>query len=230
MNTGPDTSPIPRTGGVAGIVLGGSIILYFVFFALSIAANPVKINGKPVDHPEQFADWFVQGHQGAYGTLSVVVYLLLAVVAVIGFTLVVALQRRLSVDSPALASVAAACGFAALILWVLTALASLGVVSKAGTSTLPRGELVHAIPILFGVVLPAFLGGFDLLAGCWVLLVSVAAFRTRTLPRPLVYFGFLSAAVLLLGTTGGPGYEGAIALWAIWTGIVLLMRPRVLDR
>jgi hypothetical protein len=72
--------------------------------------------------------------------------------------------------------------------------------------------------------------GGELLGGAWLLLVSLAAARTGTLPGPLNGLGFAVAAAGLVSVV--PGLEdvgiafGLLQIvWFAWVGIVLLRAP-----
>jgi hypothetical protein len=70
-------------------------------------------------------------------------------------------------------------------------------------------------------------GGNELVGGMWVLLVSLAAWKTQALPRALNALGVVSAAAGLI--TIVPGLEDVgivfglgLIVWFAWVGVVLL--------
>ncbi len=77
-------------------------------------------------------------------------------------------------------------------------------------------------------------GGNELVGGLWVLLVSIAGWRTRALPRALNAVGIVSAAAGLI--TVIPGFEDVgmvfglgLIVWFAWLGTVLLRAHRNAD-
>lgn len=152
------------------------------------------------------------------------IYLELALAAVLGFAVPGAVAERIRLTAPRLARASVGFGYSAVALWVLISLVSFHL-GAAGTSSLTRDEVRQAIPLLFSLILPGFLGSFDLFAGAWILLVSFAVIRSGGLSRWLAYFGVLCGLVLIAGILGQAGIEGAVAPWLIWLGIVMLSSP-----
>jgi hypothetical protein len=69
--------------------------------------------------------------------------------------------------------------------------------------------------------------GGELLGGLWVLLVSVAALRTRGLPRLLNWLGVAIGAAGVLSVVPvlkdlGLGFGLLQIVWFVWLGIVML--------
>ncbi|MDQ6876890.1 MAG: hypothetical protein M3082_04180, partial [Candidatus Dormibacteraeota bacterium] len=48
-----------EVAGIAAIVFGLSMVVYFVLFFVVVAANPVKVSGDPAQSPERFADFLI---------------------------------------------------------------------------------------------------------------------------------------------------------------------------
>jgi hypothetical protein len=75
-------------------------------------------------------------------------------------------------------------------------------------------------------------GGGELLGGLWVLLVSVAALRTATLPKALNWLGILIgiagiASVIPMLLDGRYVFGLLQILWFVWLGVVMLRSPAV---
>lgn len=213
-----------QVAGIAAIVFGLSMVVYFVLFFVQVAANPVTVSGNPADSPDRFADSLIWLAKTPFS----LIYLELAVAAVFGFAVPRAVAGRLRVAAPIFVQTSAAFGYAAMALWVLISLVSFHL-NAAGGSSLTRDELRQAIPFLYVLLFPGLLGAFDLLAGAWILSVSLAAIRSGGLSRWLAYFGVLSGLVLIAGMIGQAGTEGAVAPWLIWLGIFMLARPAKAD-
>jgi hypothetical protein len=214
-----------EVAGIAAIVFGLSMVVYFVLFFVVVAANPVKVSGDPAQSPERFADFLIWQAKTPFS----LIYLELALAAAFSFAVPMAVVGRLRATTPSLAQTTAAFGYAAIALWMLLSLISFRL-NAAGGSSLTRDELRQAIPFLFALIFPGLLGTFDLLAGVWILAISVAAIRSGSLSRWLAYFGVLSGVVLIAGMIGQAGTEVVVAPWLIWLGIYLLARPADAER
>jgi hypothetical protein len=74
-------------------------------------------------------------------------------------------------------------------------------------------------------------GNGEILGGSWLLLVSLAALRTRGLPKALNLLGLAVAAIGIVSVVP-PIKDLAMIfglgqiIWALWLGIALLGRPR----
>ena len=190
-----------------------------------VAANPVKLSGDPAQSPERFADFLIWQAKTPFS----LIYLELALAAAFSFAVPRAVADRWRGTTPNFAQTTAALGYAAMALWMLLSLISFHL-NAAGGSSLTRDELRQAIPSLFGLIFPGLLGSFDLLAGVWILAISLAAIRSRSLSRWLAYFGVLSGVVLIAGMIGQAGIEVVVPPWLIWLGIYLLARPADAER
>jgi hypothetical protein len=150
-----------------------------------------------------------------------------------GFFLIVfslALYNRLKAGAPALMQVAAAIG----IIWAGSLIASGMVANAALTSVvaLNAADPTQAALTWQGIE-PAIDGlgnaNGEILGGMMTLLVSIAALRTRGLPKALNILGLLVGTVGIL--TIIPALNTYVAVfglgqivWFIWLGIVLLLR------
>ncbi len=214
-----------EVAGIAAIVFGLSMVVYFVLFFVVVAANPVKVSGDPAQSPERFADFLIWQAKTPFS----LIYLELALAAAFSFAVPGAVVDRLRATTPSVAHTTAAFGYAAMTLWMLLSLISFHL-NAAGGSSLTRDELRQAIPFLFALIFPGLLGSFDLLTGVWILAISLAAIRSGSLSRWLAYFGVLSGVVLIAGMIGQAGTEVVVAPWLIWLGIYLLARPADAER
>lgn len=70
--------------------------------------------------------------------------------------------------------------------------------------------------------------GNELVGSLWVLLLSLAALRTKGLPKGLNYLGMiLSVAGILTLLPAVPTYIFGLGMivWSIWLGVALLRKP-----
>lgn len=148
-----------------------------------------------------------------------------------GFTLIVlslALYDRMKSGAPALMQVATAIG----IIWAGSLIAS-GMVANAGLATvvaLHAEDPAQAVLIFQGIESVANgLGNAngEILGGMWTLLVSLAALRTRELPKALNILGMLVGTIgiitIIPALTDFTGLFGiGQIVWFIGLGIVLL--------
>lgn len=153
--------------------------------------------------------------------LSYVVFSLFLVV------LALALHDRLKGGAPALAQVGAAFG----LIWAGLLIAS-GMVATVGLSTV--ASLRATDPAAAATVWQAIdvvhrgTGGeLEIVGAVWLLLVSLAGLRSRSLPRALNWLGLLLAAagmltlvplLEMLGAVFGLG----LIVWFVWLGVALL--------
>ena len=151
-------------------------------------------------------------------------YLLLGAFAVIAFATAIALAKRIS--SPTVAAM----GTAALALLAVTMLVTAAVTERAGSATLSKAQLEQAIPVLFGVVIPALLGAFCLICALWTLTFSLLGWRNRSVPRWFCSVGTLTGVLMLAGVTGAPGVEVLGAPWLICAGVWLIRSRPKIDR
>jgi hypothetical protein len=148
-----------------------------------------------------------------------------------GFTLIVlslALYDRMKSGAPALMQVATAIG----IIWAGSLIAS-GMVANAGLATvvaLHAEDPAQAVLTFQGIESVANgLGNAngEILGGMWTLLVSLAALRTRELPKALNILGMLVGTIgiitIIPALTDFTGLFGiGQIVWFIGLGIVLL--------
>lgn len=220
MNIGVERIQSAATAGHAGhprvqVLAGGSAILlgvtlvgYLFAFGLWLASTGVSIDGDPAAQPARMAQQLINGSSSPMGVL----YLALAATAILAFAASSHLADRTS--SPP----AGHLGSAALTMLALTFLVTSAVTLKAGSAVLTTQTLPAAIPVLFGVVIPSLLSAFCLIAAAWIISLSWAGWRGRSMPTWLCAVGALTGAALLSGITGAAGVELLIAPWLLCAG------------
>lgn len=139
----------------------------------------------------------------------------------------VALHQRLKTCAPEMMSTTTGLG----LIWAGLVLAS-GMIFNVGLDTVAS---LHASDpqraatawVAIGVVQEGLGGGIEFVGGLWVLLVSLASWRTRTLPRVLDALGLLIGVAGLLSAV--PGLDDFSAIfglaqipWFAWLGVWML--------
>jgi len=196
---------------IVGIVLGVTLIFPI------LDANPGQYVAFVAENQTLVDLWNLISYWGSAITLVI---------------MALALYQRLKAGSPALAQTATVFGliWAALIIGSANLmLRDSGVISSLyGTDPVQAAALW---PVLEAVE-NGIVSGNELVGSLWVLLISIAALRTRGFARAFNYFGVaVSFAGILTMIPGlvesmrmvfGPG----MIVWSIWLGIVLLMESR----
>ena len=142
--------------------------------------------------------------------------------------LALTLYRRLKDETPVLAQVATVVG----LIWALVLVAS-GMIQNAGMSSVVAlygtdpAQAISAWQAIEPIAQGLGGSGGELLGGLWVLLVSVAALRTRMLPRSLGWLGIVLGAagvVSVVPVLRDLGYAFGMLqiVWFVWVGVVML--------
>ena len=204
-------------GGFAALYLAMAYVVAMPYFLVFVKYQDV------VDPAEKVT--LLVGNHGSMQAMHLITYVIFGIVLAV---LALALYGRLRGGSPLLIQVATAVG----LIWAFVLVASgmifnagmAAVVGLYGTSPTQAVSAWQAIePVTEG------LGGSggELLGGLWVLLVSVAALRTRGLPKVLNWLGVVigSAGILsVVPVLKDLGYVfGLLQIaWFAWLGIVML--------
>ncbi len=224
-DTARSTQPIVRraphqAAGWASLAEALTYVVGFGVAALYLA--PAGFTDAQEDPAESLG--FLLDHQAVLYVWYLVLYLAAGAALVV---LVLGLHDRFDDRAPVLARTAGAFG----LLWAGVLLAS-GMIALVGQravvelSTTDRAEAVSTWSAV-RVVQDALGGGIEIVGALWVVLVSLAAHRSRALPHGLVVLGL---AVGLAGTaTLVPQLAEAAAIfglgfiaWYVWAGVVLL--------
>lgn len=214
------TTSQQRVGGLAALYLGAALLLAMPFF-LVVVDYPAA-----TDAAEKVA--LLADHHGAMHVMYLITYVVFGVALAV---LALALHARLRPAAPALMPVATAVG----LMWAVVLVAS-GMVFNAGMAAVV--DLYPTDPdqavATWQAIEPVAQGlgsgsGGEFLGGLWVLLVSLASLRTRSLPRPLGWLGVAVGVAGLLSIVP-PLAVSAYAfgllsiVWFGWMGIALLGR------
>ena len=215
-----------RAGGLGGLIAAAT----FVFgIALFVTALSDYTSGDPTP-AESVA--FVTSHETTFHLWYLVIFLVFGAAII---PLALALHRRLRSASPLLADVGAV--FA--LIWAGLMFAT-GMIANIGIGAV--GELAETDPAQAEALWPSIDtvtdglgGGNELVGAMWVLLVSVAAWSARALPRSLNALGIVSAVAGLVTLIPGLSEVGmlfglGLIVWFAWVGVVLLRPDRTAPR
>jgi hypothetical protein len=206
-----------KFGGFSALYLALAYLIMIVLFM-------VVLDYPGITDPAEKVALLVK-QQMVFIASNLVAYVAFGVLLVV---LALALYDRLKAVAPALMQVATVLG----IIWAGSLVAS-GMVSNAGMdpvvalyATDPAQAALHWQTIET-VASGLGNGNGEILGGLWTLLVSLAALRTRGLPRGLNILGLLVGAVGVISVIPGLGslvgiYGLAQIVWFVGLGAVLL--------
>ncbi len=206
-----------KLGGLAALYLAVAYVAAMPYFLVFVKYQDV------VDPAEKVV--LLVGNHGSMQAMHLITYVIFGIGLAV---LALALHERLRAGSPVLTQAATAVG----LIWAFVLVAS-GMIFNAGmaavvglhvTSPAQAVAVWQAIePVTEG------LGGSggELLGGLWVLLVSVAALRTKGLPKVLNWLGVAIGTAGILSVVPvlkDAGYVFGLLqiVWFAWLGIVML--------
>ena len=205
-----------RAGGVAALYLAAAYLVAMPYFLIVVNYQSL------VDAKQKVAA--ILAHQDSMYAMYLVSYVVFGIVLA---GLALALWRRLA-GSPVIAAFGGVVG----LIWACMLVAS-GLVFNFGAGAVvdlyakSPTQAVSAWQAIEPVAQGLGSGQGELLGGLWVVLVSVAALRTRALPRALNWLGIVigvagiaSAVPLLLDARY---VFGLLQIpWFIWLGVAML--------
>ena len=210
-------APQQPLGGMAALYLAAAYLVAIPYF-LVFAKYPSVVG------PAEKVAWLV-GHHSSMRVMYLITYIIFGIVLAV---LALALYERLKAGAPILSKVATIAG----LVWAVALVAS-GMIFNAGVAAvveLSATSPVQAVAVWQTVEpIAQGLGGADgeLLGGVWILLVSMAALRTGSLPTTLNWLGvaigvagILSVVPLLRNMAYAFGLLQIV--WFVWLGIVML--------
>jgi hypothetical protein len=206
-----------KVGGLAALYLAAAYIAAMPYFLVFVKSQGV------VDPVEKVA--LLVGNHGSMQAMYLLTYVIFGIVLAV---LALALHARLRDRPPILAQAATAVG----LIWAFALVAS-GMIFNAGMAAVvglhgtSPAQAVSAWQAIEPVTEGLGGSGGELLGGLWVLLVSVAALRTRGLPRLLNWLGVAIGAAGVLSVVPvlkdlGYGFGLLQIVWFVWLGIVML--------
>jgi hypothetical protein len=212
------TLTLQKAGGIAALIHAAA---YVVGIALGVTLFFPLLNSDPGQYIA-----FVADNQAIVYLWNLISYWVSAVAVVV---LALALYHRLKAGSQALMQTATVFGFiwAALIIGSANLmLRDVGVIADLYGKDPAQAATVWAA---LEAVENGIVSGNEIVGSLWVLLLSLAAWRTRGLPRALNYLGMaLGVAGLLTGILAFiPAFRvqmifAGMIVWSAWVGIVML--------
>ena len=210
-----------RAGGVAALYLAVAYLVAMPYFL-------IVVDYPSLTDPAQKVAALVE-HQSSMYAMHLLTLVIFGIVLA-GLTL--ALWKRLA-GSPTIAAAGCAVG----LIWAAMLVAS-GLVFNFGAGTVvdlhatSPTQATAAWQAIEPVADGLGSGGGELLGGLWVLLVSVAALRTATLPRALNWLGILIgvagiASVIPVLLDARYLFGLLQILWFIWLGVAMLRTPAI---
>jgi hypothetical protein len=210
-----------RLGGIAAVIEAGTFVFGFALYATMLSDYTT---GDPTP-AESVA--FVTDHQVELYLWNLVIFIVFGIVLV---PLTLALGERIAVRNTALAATATAFG----LIWATLVVAA-GMIANLGISTIADldkadPQAATAVWSSLDTVQNGLGGGYEVVGGIWLLLISAAAMNSAVLPRGLGVLGNITGGAGVL--TLVPGLEDAGAIfgigliaWFMWTALVLLRSP-----
>jgi hypothetical protein len=206
-----------KVGGFAALYLALAYLVAMPYFLVVVEYPSV------VDPAEKVA-LLVSNHD-SMRAMYLVTYIIFGVVLAV---LALALHARLKDGAPILAQAATAVG----LIWAIALVAS-GMIFNAGVGAVVGLHATDAAQAasVWQAIEPVAQGlggsGGELLGGLWVLLVSVAALRTRGLPKALNWLGMAIGAAGVISVVPvfkdlAYGFGLLQIVWFVWLGIVML--------
>ncbi len=210
-----------KVGGIAALLHAAAyivgIVLGVTFIFPILNANPGQYVAFVAENQTLVDVWNLISYWGSAVTLVV---------------MALALYHSLKAGSPALAQTATVFG----LIWAALIIASANLMLRDSGVI---ASLYDKDPLQAATLWPALeavengiVSGNELVGSLWVLLISIAALRTRGFAQAFNYFGIaVSLAGILtmfpaLAETMRMVFGLGMIVWAIWLGVVLLVNSR----
>ena len=208
---------LQKWGGVAALYEALAYIIGMAGFILGVNISEIA---DPLQKVTALID-----NQGLLTSLMLIAYVFFGVWLVV---LSLALHERLDGKNSALARTATVFG----LIWAVLVIAS-GMIYNVGIETVVAisandPSQAATVWLAIGSVFNGLGGGVEIVGGIWVLLLSVAALRSGSLPRAFNIFGFIVGGagvvtiVPALAEIGANIFGLTQIIWFVWLGIVLL--------
>lgn len=210
-----------RAGAIGGLIAAATFIFGIALFVTSLSdyTEGDATAAESVD--------FLVSHQTTLFAWYFVIFLVFGVAII---PLARSLRERLVDVSPELADIGAVFAYIWAGLMFATGMTSnIGIAAVADLNETDPAA-AEALWSSISTVTDGLGGGNELVGGMWILLVSLAAWGTKRLPKGLNVLGIISASAGLITLIPGLSDVGIIfglgsIAWFAWTGIVLLRHP-----
>lgn len=210
-----------RAGAIGGLIAAATFIFGIALFVTSLS-DYAEGDATVAESVE-----FLVGHQS---TLFVWYFVIFLVFGVAIIPLARSLRERLADVNPQLADIGAVFAYIWAGLMFATGMTSnIGIAAVADLDETDPAA-AEALWSSISTVTDGLGGGNELVGGMWILLVSLAAWGTKRLPKGLNVLGIISASAGLITLVPGLSDVGMIfglgsIAWFAWTGIVVLRHP-----
>lgn len=214
---------LQRAAGIAALILALTLVVGLGMFATVLSDFTTG------DFEASDSVAFIADHEALMYVWNTITLVVFGVVFVI---LALALHDRLRGTAPVLSRASAAFG----LIWAGLLVAG-GMVTNIGLGTvagLVRDGSEAAEPVWLAVdsVQNGLSGGNEIVGGVWILLVSWAALRDRSLPNGLNYLGLAMGAAALVTIVPALEIVGALfglglIAYFIWLGTYLIRHAEV---
>jgi hypothetical protein len=209
---------LQKAGGIAAVF--ASVAYVVGFSVMATLLNPGNTHGWST--AQKLA--FVLERKALFDIWNLIVYVGFSIALVV---LTVAIHDRLKDKSLALMQIATPFG----LIWAGLVIGS-GMIANVGLETVAA---IHARDVAqatstwvaIDAIQNGLGGGVEIVGGVWVLLISVAAQRSRSFPRALTYLGItvglIGVLTVLPVLKDLAGVFGLIQIpWFAWIGIIML--------
>lgn len=213
---------LQKAGAGAALIAALTFIIGFVL--LFTVLIPAGFFAADTDALQNAA--FIANNQTVLAVWYLTIYIIFGVALVVT---TLALHERLGAGS-ATARIATAFG----VIWTGLVIAS-GMIANVGGSVIAELYLrdptqAAAVWLTFDIVVRGLGGGNEIVGGLWILLISLAALRTRSLPGLLNTLGAIVGTAGILTTVptlAGLELLGMIfglgsVVWFIWLGVYMM--------
>jgi hypothetical protein len=210
---------LQKLGGVAALLEAVIYISAFVYFG-AFWSFPAD-----ADSAQKLA--FLSENQLALSIFNFLMYVLFGIILAV---LVSALHDRLKISAPILSQMAAIFG----IVWVGLVIAS-GMISNIGLAAvieLSSENVEQAMTVWLTIlaIVEGIGGGNEVVGGLWVLLLSIAALKSKELRQPLNYLGVFIGVVGILTIYPAEVFTEIFGLsqivWFSWLGFFMLAKQK----
>ena len=210
-----------RAGAIGALIAAATFIFGIALFVTSLS-DYTEGEATVAESVE-----FLVGHQS---TLFVWYFVIFLVFGVAIIPLARSLRERLADVSPALADIGAVFAYIWAGLMFATGMTSNIAITAVADLDDTDPAAAEALWSSMATVTDGLGGGNELVGGMWILLVSLAAWGTKRLPKGLNVLGIVSASAGLITLVPGLSDVGMIfglgsIAWFAVTGIVLLRHP-----
>ncbi len=210
-----------RAGGIGGLVAAATFIFGIALF-VTIFSDYTEGDATVAESVD-----FLVSHQGTLFAWYFVMFLVFGVAII---PLARSLRERLVDVNPELADIGTVFAYIWAGLMFATGMThNIGITAVADLNETDPAS-AEALWSAMSTVTDGLGGGNELVGGMWILLVSLAAWGTKRLPKGLNVLGIISASAGLITLIPGLSDVGMIfglgsIAWFAWTGIVLLRNP-----